>query len=81
MRDPFFVSDEAEVGASLVIGELEPFMGSVFAGWDYACDGSVFVTTKQGNQLTLKWDFEHHCIRTVCMVRAPQYFRTIEVAA
>lgn len=64
-RDPFYKTRQAEIAANIMLAELDLFRGSVFSELTSNCVGEVIATTRAGNVLTLVWDVEHQCIRTV----------------
>jgi hypothetical protein len=64
-RDPFYRTRAAEIAANVMLAELDMFRGSVFADLTSSPVGEVIATTRAGNVLTLVWDVDHQCIRTV----------------
>lgn len=80
-RDPFYKTRAAEIAANIVLAELEMFKGSVFTSLDSNCVGEVIATTKAGNVLTLMWDVDHQCIRTVEEVLGQDQVQHVVLAA
>lgn len=64
-RDPFFNTRAAEIAANIMGAELSTFVPSVFTDLTPTPVGEVLATTRRGTVLTLAWDVDHQCIRTV----------------
>jgi hypothetical protein len=80
-RDPFYKTRAAEIAANIILAELDLFKGTVFTELDSFCDGQVIAKTRAGNTLTLEWDVDHQCIRTVRQDLAQDQVRFLEIAA
>lgn len=84
-RDPFFRTRQAEIAANIILAELDLFRGTVFKSLDCNCMGEVYAETMRGNRLTLAWDVDHQCIRTVECITAeelnPSQVREVQLCA